>query len=188
MRISLLIVFTLFSSSSVVSLFAQCEEMRKSVQYEDFGEPILTGPPALFPEIKLKITRNDTGEIMPLQEVRLFYKWRHFVVSPKYNTDGKWTETADLIRCITSAEGIVNFPEYNFVPRAWYDGPKIQSILRGKNVPRFHELELSVENWHYLITKDQIKKIRDGKIKESIELKNYDKSKYPRPVKVEIIP
>jgi len=182
-------MFTLifFGNSSTVGLFAQCEEMRKSVQYEDFGAPILEGKPTLIPEIKLKITGRDTGEIIPLQEVRLFYIWRHFLVSSKYNTDGKWTETADLILCTTNNNGIVSFPEYNFVPRAWYDGPKIQTLFLGKNLPAFHELELSVGDWHYSITKNQIKKIRDKKVKEPIELKNNVRKEFFSPI-VEIIP
>jgi len=187
MRILLLITFIFWGNYSTLSLFAQCEEMRKSVQYEDFGEPILEGKQILIPEIRFKITSSDTGEIIPLQEVRLFYIWRHFLVSSKYNTDGKWTETADLILCTTSNDGIVSFPEYNFVPRAWYDGPKIQTLFFGKNLPAFHEIELSVGDWHYSITKDQIKKIRNKNVKEPIELKNNVRKEFFPPI-VEIIP
>ena len=187
MRISLLIFIMFLLSFDVANLFAQCEEMRKSVNDEDFGDPVLEGKPTLIPEIKLKITKQDTGEIVPLQDVRLFYIWRHFLVSSKYNTDGRWTETADLIVCTTSNDGIVRFPEYNFVPRAWYDGPKIQTLFSGKNLPAFHRLELGVGDWHYLITKDQIKKIRDKKIKEPIELKNNVRKEFFPPI-VEIIP
>jgi len=173
-------------NSSAVGLFAQCEEMRKSVQYEDFGTPILEGKPTLIPEIKLKITERNTGEIIPLQEVRLFYIWRHFLVSSKYNTDGKWTETADLILCTTNNNGIVSFPEYNFVPRAWYDGPKIQTLFLGKILPTFIKIEVAVENFHFEITKNHIKKIRDKKIKKPIILKG--PNGFVGPIKVEIIP
>lgn len=189
MRISLLITFTLFLNFCTVSLFGQCNEIEKSFPYkEGLGEPVLTGTPVLFPEIKLRVTKRDTSDILPIQEVIMRYVWRHFLVSPKFNINGSWSESYDVIRCTTNDNGVVFFPEYNFVPRAWYDGSKIQSILRGKNLPRFHELELSVENWHYLISKDQIKKIFDNKVKEPIELKNYGNKKFFPPIKVEIIP
>ena len=187
MRISLLIVLMLFFSSNITGLFAQCEEMVKNFSY-NLGEPILEGSSVLFPEIKLKITKRDTSEIISLQKVILRYTWRHFIVSSKYNTDGTWTESADIGVCTTNTDGIVSFPEYNLVPKAWYDGPKIQTLFLGKNMPRFLELELSVENWHYLITKEQIKKIRNNKIKEPVELRNYGSKKFFPPVKVEIIP
>ena len=186
MRKLLLVVATLFFNSSTVSLFAQCEEIRKSVQYEEFGEPALEGKPTLIPEIKLKITRRDTGEILSLNEVRLFYIWKHFLVSSKFNTDGRWTETADIIVCTTNTDGVVHFPEYNFVPRGWYDGPKIRGIFGGKSLPIFLEIEVAAANYHFGITKNDIKKIRDNKVKNPIVLKG--PSGFVGPIKVEIIP
>jgi len=181
----LLIVLTFFLSSSTVNLLAQCEEILKKNSYGGFGEPVLEGIPVLIPEIKLKVTKRDTSEIMSLQKVYLFYTWRHFIEDGRYV---RGHESADVVRCATNAGGIVRFPEYNLVPKAWYDGPKIQTLFLGKNLPSFHELELHVENWSYLITKDQIKKIRNNKIKEPVELRNYSSKKFVPPVKVEIIP
>ena len=188
MRIPLLIVFAFFLSSSTTGLFAKCEEIAKNFPWDDLGEPVLKGVPVLFPEIKLKVTKRDTSEIMPLQEVSLRYVWRHFLVSTKYDIYGKLRDAFDITLCTTNADGTVSFPEYNLVPKAWYDGPKIQTLFLGKNIPRFLELELSVENWHYLITKDQIKKIRNNKIKEPVELRNYSSKTFVPPIKVEIIP
>ena len=186
MRIPLLIVFTLFLSSSTTGLFSQCEEMLKKISYTGGGEePVLEGIPVLIPEIKLKVTKRDTSEIMSLKEVYIFYTWKHFLEEGRY---GKWHESADVARCTTNAEGIVRFPEYNLVPKAWYDGPKIQTLFLGKNLPKFQEIELHVKNWSYLITKDQIKKIRNNKIKEPVELRSYSNKKFIPPVKVEIIP
>ena len=181
-------MFALFLSSSTTGLFAQCKEIEKNFSDESYGEPVLEGVPILFPDIKLKITKRNTSEIMPLQEVILHYAWRHFFVSPKHDIYGKWTESQDVIECATNTDGIVRFPEYNLVPRAWYDGHKIQTLFLGKNLPRFHEIIISVENWSYLITKDQIKKIRNNKIKEPVELRSYSSKTFVPPVKVEIIP
>jgi len=187
MRILLLIAITFFFNA--LSLFAQCEEMKKNFGRESLGEPVLEGVPTLIPEIKFKVTKRDTTEIMPLQEVVLRYVWKFFDATYRRNNLKGWsTDAYDAIRCTANAEGIVHFPEYNLVPRAWYDGPKIQTIFRGKSLPSFHELELSVENWHYLITKDQIKKIRNNKIKEPVELRNCSSKTFVPPIKVEIIP
>ena len=182
MKILLLIVFTILGSSNTICLFAQCGEMRKNPTFPTrLGDHSVEGTSVLFPEIKLKVTSRDTGEILPLQEMYLFYIWEHFLVSSEYNMTGEWTESSDAIVCTTNGDGIVHFPEYNFVPRGWYDGPKL-----GKKLPKFLEVVAAVKNYHFLIKKDQLKKIRDNKIKEPIVLKS--PSGNERPIKVEIIP
>ena len=182
MRMIVPIVLAFYLSVNTVNLFAQCEEMEKNVQREKLGEPVLEGKPTLIPEIKLKVTKRDTSEIMPLQMVRLFYAWKHF----EDHHGGQWDETYDLIDCTTDTDGIVYFTEYNFVPRGWYDGPKIKGLLWGKNLPALDYLEVRVENTSHFITKDQIKMIRDNKIIQPIELKL--PGGYVAPVKVEIVP
>ena len=182
MRMPVLIVFALFLNFNTASLFAKCEEMEKNVHLEKLGKPILEGKPTLIPEIKLKVTKRDTSEIMPLQEVRLFYIWKHGVE----HYGGQWNSASDLIDCTTNTDGIVYFPEYNFIPRGWYDGPKIKGLLWGKNLPALDYLEVRVENRTHFINKDQIKMIRDNKIKEPLELKRPDG--YFGPIKIEIIP
>ena len=186
MRILLMIAVILFLNSSTVNLFAQCEEIRKNVHYKDLGEPVLEGKPTLIPEIKLKITKRNTGEILPSEEVYLFYKWEHFLVSHKYNTDGVLTDSSDVIVCTTNFDGIVYFPEYNLIPIGWYDGPKIRSLLRGKRLPKFLEIEIFAANYHFGITKSQLKMIRDNKVKKPIVLKG--PSGFVGQIKVEIIP
>ena len=66
MRMLILIVLAYFLSLNTVNLFAQCEEMWKNFPYSYLDEPTLEGSPVLFPEIKLKVTRRDTGEILPV--------------------------------------------------------------------------------------------------------------------------
>ena len=180
MKIPLLIMFIVFQHFFTLSLFAQCEEMLENFSHEFWGEPVLTGAPILIPKIKFKITRRDTSEIVPLQTVRLRYVWEHFIVQYKTLTDG-WRNSYDIIACTTNTDGEVLFPEYNLVPRGWYNGTKL-----GKRLPKFLELELSVENYHFWITKNQIKTIRDKKNKKPIDLKRHDG--YIPPIKVEIIP
>jgi len=180
MRILLLIALMFFLSSSTVSLFAQCEGILENFSHESFGEPVLKGTAVLIPEINLKITKRETSELISLQTIRLRYVWEHYLVQYKTLKDG-WRNSYDIIACKTNADGMVHFPEYNLVPRGWYDGPEL-----GKRLPRFLEIELSIENHHFWITKDQIKKIRDKKVKKPIELKRPDK--YVPPIKVEIIP
>ena len=80
----------------------------------------------------------------------------------------------------------MHFPEYNFVPRGWYDGPKIRSILQGKILPKFIEIEVGAVDNRFWISKDQIKKIRDNKVKNPIVLKG--PNGFVGPIKVEIIP
>jgi len=181
MRVSLLTALIFFLNFSTVNLFAQCGEMHKNSSREHFGEPVLTGTQALIPEIKLRVTSRTTSEIMSLQTVRLRYVWKHFVAPYRKYPDGGWNSAYDIILCKTDKNGIVQFAEYNLIPRGWYDGPKL-----GRNIPKFLNLELSVENHHLWITEKQIKQIRDKKIKRPIELK--DPGGYVAPIKVEIIP
>jgi len=177
MRILLLIV--IFMSFDVLS-FAQCEEMLENFSDESFGDPILNGTPVSIPEIKLSVAKRDTSEIIPLKEVRLRYVWKHYLVQYKTLKDG-WRNSFDIITCRTNDEGVVFFPEYTLVPRGWYDGSKL-----GKKLPKFLEIELSVENHHFWITKNQIKKIQDKKVKKPIDLKG--PSGYVGPIIIEIIP
>jgi hypothetical protein len=144
--------------------------------HETFGDPVLRGAPVLIPEIKLKATMRETTEIIPFEGVILRYVWKHYFLEYR-----KWYSAYDFITCTTNADGEVGFPEYSLVPRGWNDDSKF-----GKNPPEFFEIELSVKGYHFWITKDQIKKIRDKKVKKPIELKRPDG--YVGPIKVEIIP
>jgi len=182
MRMIVPIVLAFYLSVNTVNLFAQCEEMEKNVQREKLGEPVLKGKPTLIPEIKLKVTKRDTSEIMPLQEVRLFYIWKYVIE----HYGGQWTEGSDLIDCTTNTDGIVRFPEYNFIPRGWYDGPKIKGMLWGKNLPALEYLVVRFGNHDFIIPKSDIKKICNKKVKKPINLKG--PSGYVGPIKIEIVP
>ena len=181
MRALLLTALIFFLNLSTLDLFAQCEEMDKNFSHERLGEPVLTGTPVLIPEVKLRVTSRTTSEIMPLQAVRLRYVWRHFVAPYRKYPNGGWNNAYDVILCKTDDDGVVRFPEYNLIPRGWYDGPKL-----GRNAPKFSDLQLSVENYALWITQKQVKQIRDKKINKPIELKRPDG--YVSPIKVEIIP
>ena len=181
MRASLLTALIIVLNFSTLNLFAQCEEMLENFSHEYFGEHVLTGTSVLIPEVKLRVTSRTTSEIMPLQVVRLRYMWKHVEAPSGKYPRGVWDEAYDVIACKTDENGIVKFTEYNVIPKGWYDSPKL-----GRNVPKFLNLELSVENHHLWITEKQVKQIRNKKIKKPIELK--DPSGYVAPIKVEIIP
>jgi len=181
MRASLLAAFIIVLNFSTLNLFAQCEEVLEDFSYERLGEHVLTGTPVLIPEVKLRVTRRTTSETMPSQTVNLRYIWKHVEAPSGKYPRGVWDKAYDVIACKTDENGIVRFAEYNVIPKGWYDSPKL-----GRNVPKFLNLELSVENHHLWITEKQIKQIRDKKIKKPIELKN--PSGYVAPIKIEIIP
>lgn len=163
------------------SLFAQCDEMKENFSHENWGEPVLRGSPVLIPEITLRITKRDSSAGLAGAKVYLRYIWEHFILPYKDSPRGEWKSAYDVIICTANKDGMVQFPEYNFVPRGWYKGPETN-----KRVPRFIDLELSVEMDHFWITQKQIKEIRDKKQKRPIELKRPDG--FVPPIKVEIIP
>ena len=172
MRASLLTAAIIVLNISTLNLFAQCGEMYENFSHERLGEHVLTGKSILIPEVKLRVTNRATSEIMPLQVVRLRYVWKHVAAPYGKYPRGVWNEAYDVIACKTDENGIVRFAEYNVIPKGWYNSPKL-----GRNVPKFLDLELSVENHHLWITEKQVKQIRDKKIKKSIELKNRNRSR-----------
>ena len=166
---------------SLSLLYSQiCQEMKKNYLLEYLGEPVIWGSPILIPQITLRVTERSSSKVITGTKVYLRYMWKEFRLQDNGDTKGRWANAYDIIICTTNEAGIAQFPEYNFIPRGWYDGPKLHNRL-----PEFTNIEITVEDCDYWITKKQIKKVRDKKLDKQIELKRPD-GFVPR-IKVDIL-
>jgi hypothetical protein len=181
MRKWLFIIVIYFSIlTELPLLFSQCSEISKNFSHERLGEPILWGKPYWVPQIRLRVTDRSTSKGLREAKVIMRYMWKHFRLPYFELENGKWDQAYDVITCMTDDKGIVQFPEYNVLPRGWYAGDKLRSRF-----PEFVELEVSYEMDHFWISKKQLNKIRES-LKNQIELKRPDG--FVPPIKMEIVP
>ena len=177
----MIIVICFFLLGKSPHLFSQCGEMKKNFSHESLGEPTLLGEPDLVPTIRLRVTERATLKAVGGAKIYMRYVWRHFRLPYYEYQDGKWDKAYDVISCTTNNEGIVQFPEYNVVPRGWYNGDKLRNRL-----PEFLEIQVSYETYTFTLATNQLIKIREKSIRGPIELKRPDK--FVPPIKIELVP
>jgi len=77
---------------------------------------------------------------------------------------------------------VVAVPEYNLVPRGWYESEKHR-----KRLPDFSNLEIHAADRCFKMSRRQVEKFRGGKVKLPLELDTCSKTS-PQDVKVELVP
>lgn len=156
-----------------------CGKMIKAFDFIDWGDPVITGQPIEIPTLKLRVTDNKTGEAVPRKEVIIRYVWSWYRYPYPEHRFGVWSNSFDVIHYLTDEDGYFLLPAYKLVPRGWYKG----KYLFGRK-PKFRDIELSVENLHFWMTRKQIEKTKKLKTTKSIFLSRH--TSFQGPFRIEV--
>jgi hypothetical protein len=136
----------------------QCCCLIEDFGFKDPGPPAVVGEKVLVPKLRLTVLSSKTSHSQPGKQVILRYTWNWFEYPYPEHPLGVWSDAYDVLSCKTDNDGSVIVPSRSVLPRGWYAGWR--SFGRK---PSFKYIELSVENFHYWIPKEQLSQIHKDK-------------------------
>lgn len=130
---------------------------------------VVYGKPYVVPKFRLLVTDERTGAPAAGREVIVRYSWRWFEYPYPEHPLGVWSDSYELVRCVTDKGGSVEMPEFKLEPRGWYKG----RLLMGRK-PAFTHLDVSVHLGkhitHITIAKGELERYKKSKA-ETIPLR-----------------